>query len=61
MRGTFSEYGLEGEVAGRDGCVCFLNVTARYAPVRKLRIRVEGENKEPAEGTILSDILYPPS
>ena len=47
---TFSEYGLEGEIAGRDGCVCFLNVTARYAPVRKLRIRVEGENREPAAG-----------
>lgn len=51
---TFSDYGLEGEIAGRDGCVCFLNVTARYAPVRKLRIRVEGENKEAAAGAEVS-------
>lgn len=50
----FSDYGFEKEILGRDGCVCFLNVTGRYARVRRARIRVLEPDGRPAEGADVS-------
>ena len=51
---TFTDYGVEKQIAGRDGCVCFLNVTEHYAETKKLRIRVEDGENHPIQGASVS-------
>ena len=48
---TFTDYGVEDQIAGRDGCARFLNVTEHYAETKRLCVRaVDGENR-PVPGT----------
>ena len=51
---TFTDYGVEKQIAGRDGCVRFLNVTEHYAETKKLRIRVEDGENHPIQGASVS-------
>ena len=45
---------MEKQIAGRDGCVRFLNVTEHYAETKKLRIRVEDGENHPIQGASVS-------
>ena len=51
---TFTDYGVEKQIAGRDGCVRFLNVTEHYAETKKLRIRVADGENHPIPGASVS-------
>ena len=51
---TFTDYGVEKQIAGRDGCVRFLNVTEHYAETKKLRIRVTDGEDRPISGASVS-------
>ena len=51
---TFTDYGVEKQIAGRDGCVRFLNVTEHYAETKDLRIRVEDGENHPISGASVS-------
>ena len=44
---TFTDYGVEDQIAGRDGCVRFLNVTEHYAETKTCCIRVTDEENHP--------------
>ena len=51
---TFTDYGVENQIAGRDGCVRFLNVTEHYAETKNLRIRVTDGEDRPISGASVS-------
>ena len=51
---TFTDYGVEDRIMGRDGCVRFLNVTKHYAQTKPLCIRVSDEEGRPVEGASVS-------
>lgn len=55
---TFTDYGVENQIAGRDGCVRFLNVTEHYAETKNLRIRVtDGEDRPISGASVIVEIL----
>ena len=51
---TFTDYGVENQIAGRDGCVRFLNVTEHYTETKNLRIRVTDGEDRPISGASVS-------
>ena len=51
---TFTDYGVESRIEGRDGCVRFLNVTEHYAETKNLCIRVTDEKNHPISGASVS-------
>ena len=55
---TFTDYGVEDQIAGRDGCARFLNVTEHYAETKRLCVRaVDGENRPVPGASVHMEIL----
>lgn len=55
---TFTDYGVEDQIAGRDGCVRFLNVTGHYAETKQLCVRaVDGEGRPVPGASVSIEIL----
>ena len=51
---TFTDYGVEDQIAGRDGCVRFLNVTEHYAETKQLCVRAVDAENHPVPGASVS-------
>ena len=55
---TFTDYGVEDQIAGKDGCVRFLNVTEHYAETKTCCIRATDEENHPlSDASVSIEIL----